>query len=137
MRATAYARPAPPAPAWRPRRILVVDDYPQSADSLAKILNLRGFEARTAQHGQEALTVADAFRPDVALLDLRLPGLDGFEVCRRIRRAPWGKDMVVLAVTGLDRDEDRARSASVGFDGYVVKPVDFAAVERLMDGLAG
>src|SRR5262245_60285267 len=117
----------------RPRRVLVVDDYPQSAESLAKILTLRGYEARTAHEGREAVAAADDFRPDVALLDLRLAELDGFEVCRRIRSTSWGKSVVVLAVTGQDRDEDRRRTASTGFDGYVVKPFDFEVVEQLME----
>jgi DNA-binding response OmpR family regulator len=113
-------------------RVLIVDDYPQSAESLAMLLKLRGYEVRVAHHGLEAVAAASEFRPHVALLDLGLPGLDGYEVCRRIRDTSWGQRMLMLAVTGWDRVEDRLRSAAAGFDSHVVKPIDFAVLDRLL-----
>jgi len=114
------------------RRILIVDDYPESSKTLAMLLKLRGFEARTAADGVEAVEAAEQFRPDVALLDLGLPKADGFEACRRIRRQSWGKAIRVFALTGRDRDEDRARSTEAGFNGHLVKPIDLADLEPML-----
>lgn|SRR5512145_350607 len=113
-------------------RILIVDDYPESAKSLAMLLKLRGFETRTAADGVEAVDAAEQFRPHVALLDLGLPRADGFEVCRRIRRHAWGKQIRVLALTGRDRREDVERSTEAGFNGFLVKPIDLAHLEPML-----
>lgn len=115
------------------RRILIVDDYPESARTLAKLLNLRGFETCTAADGVEAVRAAEQFRPDVALLDLGLPKADGYETCRRIRRHAWGKKIRVLALTGRDRDEDRKQTAAAGFNGHLVKPIDLADLEPMLN----
>jgi len=118
-----------PAPA---HRILVVDDNRDSAASLALLLNLTGCETHTAYDGLEALAAAEKFRPAVVLLDIGLPKLNGHEAARRIREQPWGKDMVLVALTGWGQDEDRRKSRDAGFDGHLVKPVDFAALMKLL-----
>ncbi|MDQ3564040.1 MAG: ATP-binding protein [Pseudomonadota bacterium] len=114
------------------RRILVVDDNRDSAESLAMLLKLMGNETHTAYDGFEAVEAAAAFRPDVILLDIGLPKLNGYEACRRIREQPWGKDMVLVALTGWGQEEDRRKSREAGFDGHIVKPVDPTALTKLL-----
>jgi PAS domain S-box-containing protein len=118
------------------RRILIVDDNDDGAASLAMMLKLGGHETETAHDGLEAVEVAERFRPDTILLDLGLPKLNGYEVCRRIRERPWGKDVVLVAVTGWGQDEDRDRSKAAGFDTHVVKPVDPARLGTLLASMA-
>lgn len=115
-----------------PRRFLVVDDNQDSVKSLAMLLELTGNETRTAYDGLEAVEAAAAFRPDVILLDIGLPKLNGYEAARRIREQPWGKKVVLVALTGWGQDEDRQRSREAGFNGHVVKPVDHAALMKLL-----
>jgi len=119
-------------PAAKPRRILVVDDNTDAASSLAMLLKISGNEVHTANEGLEAIEVAEAFRPDVVLLDIGMPNLDGLEVCRRIRSQPWGRDMLMIALTGWGQEEDRRKSKDVGFDHHLVKPVDFPTLVRLL-----
>jgi CheY-like chemotaxis protein len=107
-----------------PRRILVVDDNPDSAASLAMLLGISGYETHTAKDGLEAVSAAEWFHPDVVLLDLGLPKLSGMDAARRIREQPWGKDMMLVALTGWGQEDDRKRSRDAGFDAHVVKPVD-------------
>ncbi|MGH8468864.1 MAG: ATP-binding protein [Gammaproteobacteria bacterium] len=114
------------------RRILVVDDNRDSAESLAMLLNLMGNETHTAYDGLEAVEAAATVRPDVILLDIGLPKLNGYEACRRIREQPWGKNMVLVALTGWGQEEDRRKSREAGFDGHIVKPVDHAALTKLL-----
>lgn len=116
-------------------RILVVDDNRESADSLALFLRMSGHEVRVAYDGAAALTLAQAARPDVVLMDLGMPDPDGHEVCRRLRAQPWGGDVVMVAVTGWGQTEDRQRSEHSGFDAHVVKPVDPSALVALVDSL--
>ncbi|HEV3263804.1 MAG TPA: ATP-binding protein, partial [Gemmataceae bacterium] len=116
-------------------RILIVDDNRDSADSLVMLLRLMGNDTRTAYDGQQGVDVAGEFRPDVALLDIGLPKLDGYEACRRIRGEPWGKNVVLVAVTGWGQEEDRRRSHEAGFDYHMVKPVDPDALMKLLAGL--
>jgi CheY-like chemotaxis protein len=123
-----------PATAAR-RRILIVDDNPDGAESLATLLALRGHETRTARDGLEALDVAERFRPDAMLLDIGLPKLNGYEVCRRIRQEAWGRDLLMVAVTGWGQDEDRDRSLDAGFDTHLVKPVDSRVLTELLASL--
>ena len=111
-------------------RILIVDDNKDGADSLGMMLRLMGNDTRTAYDGEEAVSAAGEFRPDVALLDIGLPKLNGYEACRRIREQPWGKQMVLIAVTGWGQDEDRHRSHKAGFDNHMVKPVDPQALMK-------
>jgi len=107
-----------------PRRILVVDDNPEIVMSLTALLGMSGNTMFSARDGEEAIVVAEQARPDVILLDLGLPKLDGFEVCRRIRQQAWGKEMVVVALTGWGHDEARTKTNQSGFDMHLVKPVD-------------
>jgi CheY-like chemotaxis protein len=110
--------------ATTPRRILVVDDNPEIVMSLTALLGMSGNTMFSARDGEEAIGVAEQARPDVILLDLGLPKLDGFEVCRRIRQQAWGKEMVVVALTGWGHDEARTKTNQSGFDMHLVKPVD-------------
>jgi two-component system CheB/CheR fusion protein len=116
-------------------RILIVDDNNDGANSLAMMLKIIGNETRTAYDGQEGVEAAEHFRPDVVLLDIGLPKLNGYEACRRIRQQPWGKNMVLIAVTGWGQDEDRRRSHEAGFDNHMVKPVEPKALMRLLTEL--
>jgi len=105
-------------------RVLVVDDNKDSAESLAMLLEIMGNDIRTAHDGIDALTIAQDFLPDVVLLDIGMPRLNGYEVARRMRAEPWGKGMMLVAVTGWGLEEDRRRSQEAGFDAHIVKPVD-------------
>jgi PAS domain S-box-containing protein len=114
------------------RRILVVDDNRDAALSLSMMLGMLGHEAETAHDGLEALKVAGRFRPDVILLDIGMPKLNGYDTCRAIRQQPWGGNTVIVAVTGWGQAEDRRKSQEAGFDYHLVKPVDPAAIEKLL-----
>jgi len=116
-------------------RVLVVDDNRDSTDSLAMILRVMGADTRTAYDGQDGVDVAAQFRPDVVLLDIGMPKLNGYEACRRIRDEPWGKEVVLIAVTGWGKDEDRRRALEAGFDHHMVKPVDPRALMEMLAGL--
>jgi PAS domain S-box-containing protein len=122
--------PAPPPPS--PRRILVVDDNEDSAESLALVLQMKGNDVRTAQDGPEALGLAEEFRPQLIFLDIGLPGEDGHSVCRRIRALSWGRDLPIVALTGWGHEEDRERSREAGFTCHLVKPADPATLDRLL-----
>jgi CheY-like chemotaxis protein len=117
-----------------PRRVLVVDDNADSADSLALLLRLDGHIVETANDGEAALEVAERFQPDAMLLDLGMPRLNGFEVCKRVRERPWGQSILMIAQTGWGQAQDRARTVEAGFDAHLTKPV---APERLRQVLAG
>jgi PAS domain S-box-containing protein len=123
---------AAPAPG---HRILIVDDNEDGAESLAMMLQLGGHETHTAHDGLDAVAAAERLRPHAVLLDIGLPGLNGYEVCRRIRENPWGKDLVLVAVTGWGQEADRARSRDAGFDAHIVKPVDPEALMKLLSDL--
>jgi PAS domain S-box-containing protein len=120
------------APAQR-MRMLVVDDNDDSAESLAMLLSLIGHEAHVARDGREALARAEELRPDAVLLDLGLPGLSGYEVCRRLRDAPWACAIPIIAITGWGQDEDRLKSRQAGFDAHLVKPVVLDELTALLD----
>ncbi len=113
-------------------RVLIVDDNLDAADSLALLLQLKGHETRTAHDGVEALRVAEEFHPEVTVLDLGLPKMDGYEVAGLIRRQPWGESMVIIAATGWGQQADRHRSREVGFDHHLLKPVDPATLIHMM-----
>jgi PAS domain S-box-containing protein len=115
------------------RRVLIVDDNLDSADSLAMLLEITGNKTFQAHDGVEALEAVDHYRPEVMLLDIGLPKLDGHEVCRRVREQPWGKDIVIIALTGWGQDDDRRKSEEAGFNGHLVKPVDYDALLELLD----
>jgi PAS domain S-box-containing protein len=114
------------------RRILIVDDLKDSADSLARLMRLRGQDVATAYDGEEALKVAETMRPEVILLDIGMPKMNGYEVCRQLRRQPWGREILVIAVTGWGQEEDRRRTEEAGFDHHLVKPVEPAALMKLV-----
>ncbi len=124
----------PPARSPR-RRILVVDDNVDAARSLAMMLRMIGNDARTAHDGQEGLEVAAAFHPDMVLLDIGMPKLNGYDTCRRIREFPWGQNIVIVALTGWGQEEDIRRSQEAGFDHHLVKPVEPAALQKLLANL--
>jgi PAS domain S-box-containing protein len=125
---------AEPAPRTA-HRVLVVDDNRDAAATLAMLLKMSGNETRTAHDGLEAVAAAEQFRPDVVLLDIGLPKLNGYAVCRRIREQPWGQDMVLVALTGWGQEEDRRMSKEAGFNQHMVKPVDFTDLMGLLAGL--
>ena len=113
-------------------RVLIVDDNRDAADSMAVMLTLQGYQVRTAWDGEEAISVAREYRPDVAILDVGLPKLNGLEVGRRIRQEPWGRSMLLIACTGWGQPEDQHRSNEAGFDHHLVKPVDLDALIQLL-----
>jgi PAS domain S-box-containing protein len=126
-------RVAAPAPQpVRPRRVLVVDDNPDSTHSLAALVTLLGHEVETAADGLEACEVAERLHPDVVLLDLGMPRLDGFAAAERIRATPWGSRALLVAQTGWGREADRRRTAEAGFDHHLTKPIDPAALRRIL-----
>ncbi|MBY0397315.1 MAG: response regulator, partial [Thermoleophilia bacterium] len=127
--------PAVAAPPPRPRRIVIVDDNVDAAVSLAMLLEISGNEIYTAHDGLTALATVAEHRPDVVLLDIGLPKLDGHEVCRRIRAEPWGDEVALIALTGWGQEDDRRKSEAAGFDGHLVKPVDHGELTRLLDAL--
>ena len=113
-------------------RMLIVDDNRDAADSLAMLLRTTGNEIRTAYDGLEALEVASEFRPEVVLLDIGLPKIDGHEVAQRLRREAWGQGMCLIAITGWSEESDRARSRAAGFDHHLVKPLDTGHLAQLL-----
>ena len=113
-------------------RILVVDDNRDGAESLAMLLRMNGHDTRLAYDGFEAVEAARQFRPQLILLDIGLPGLNGFDACRRIRSEDWGRDIMMVALTGWGQDQDRRKSREAGLDAHLVKPVDYQALIRLL-----
>jgi PAS domain S-box-containing protein len=114
------------------KRVLIVDDNADGADSLGRLLEALGHEAAMEYDGHAALARAATFAADVVLLDLGMPGLDGFEICRRLRASESPHRPRIVAMTGWGREDDRARTAAAGFDAHLVKPVDLAALARLL-----
>jgi PAS domain S-box-containing protein len=131
-------KPPPPQPVvgeppvTTVRRILVVDDNRDSVEFLTMLLNLTGYETQTAQDGLQAMETATTFRPDVILLDIGLPKLNGYDVARKIREQPWGRDMILVALTGWGQEEDRRRSQEAGFNQHLTKPVDPDILRKLL-----
>ena len=117
------------------RRILIVDDNRDSADSLAMLLEITGNKTYMAHDGVEALEAVEKYRPEVILLDIGLPRLDGHEVCRRVREKSWGKNIVIIALTGWGQEDDRRKSEEAGFNGHLVKPVDYDELLELLSSL--
>jgi CheY-like chemotaxis protein len=118
-----------------PRRVLIVDDNEDSANSLALILELGGHETASVYTAVDALQRATAFRPDVVLLDIGLPGMDGYEVAQKMRELPGLRDIRLVAVTGYGRSDDRIRAREAGFDEHLTKPVEYAVLQRILAGL--
>jgi PAS domain S-box-containing protein len=125
-----------PADALAPgRRILIVDDNKDSAESLAMLLEITGHRTFVVHDGVAAIAAAEAHRPEVMLLDIGMPRLNGYEVCRRVRQQPWGEEIKIIALTGWGQDEDRRKSQEAGFDGHLVKPVDYNALLELLGSI--
>ena len=120
----------------RRHRILVVDDSADSAETLARVLRAEGHEVQTAYGGQSALEIARATVPEVVMLDLGMPRIDGFEVARRIRQEPVLKDVVLVAITGYGQDEDRRQSQAAGFNAHLVKPLELSGLRSVLDNLS-
>jgi CheY-like chemotaxis protein len=144
VRLPALAEPfeAPPEPARPPGggprlRVLVVDDNPDTAVSLAMLLNLHGHEAETAHDGIQAVEAVRGQPFDAVVLDLGLPGIDGYEAARRIREIGGGRRPLLIAVSGYGFEAARARAREVGFDHHLVKPVDVAVILELLPKAAG
>jgi CheY-like chemotaxis protein len=133
------AQPAPmPAPQAEPipspsRKVLVVDDNVDSAQSLSTLLSLSGHTIVTAHDGISAIEAAKEHRPDVVLLDIGLPRMNGREVCKHLRELPWGDELVLIAVTGWDDEPERWKEA--GFDAYLVKPAQYEDLSGLLSSL--
>jgi CheY-like chemotaxis protein len=118
-----------------PRRVLIVDDNEDAANSLAMVLELGGHETASVYTAADALRRAATFKPDVVLLDIGLPGMDGYEVAQKMRELPGLRDVRLIAVTGYGRSDDRLRARDAGFDDHLIKPVDFAILERTIAGI--
>ncbi len=116
------------------RSVLVVDDNNNQVESIAMLLKILGCEVRAAHDGVSALEALKEFIPEFALIDIGLPGIDGFELARRIRKVDEFKNIVLIAQTGWGREEDRAESRQAGFDYHLVKPLDFQLLERILTG---
>ena len=119
--------------AARACRILVVDDNRDAAQSLAAMLRLGGSQVESVNDGTQALLLAERFLPDVVLLDIGMPGMNGYDVARKIRARPWGAAVTLVAQTGWGQPEDRRRAAEAGFDLHLTKPVDHAALMQLLE----
>jgi signal transduction histidine kinase len=117
------------------RRILVADDNSDALESLAQLLELGGHEIHKAADGVQALEAATRVRPDLVLLDIGMPGMDGYEVARRIRSQPWGREATLVALTGWGQETDRKRSREAGFDSHCIKPLDLQHLFTLLDSL--
>jgi CheY-like chemotaxis protein/two-component sensor histidine kinase len=115
-------------------RILAVDDKVDTAEGMARLLKLLGNEVQIALNGKVAIETAKTFRPDFVLLDIGLPGMDGYEVAATLRKDPAHKNTVIVAVSGYGQDDDRRRARDAGFDHHLVKPVDFATLTTLLRG---
>jgi len=113
-------------------RVLVADDSVDIAESLGRVLSMSGYEVHIAHDGAQALAMAGALRPDIAVLDIGLPGMNGYDLARAIRDEPWGRSMTLIAVTGWGQLNDRRRSSRAGFDHHLVKPVEPAALLELL-----
>jgi len=105
-------------------RLLVIDDNVDAATSLSYVLKLAGYQTTVAHDGSQALELAETMRPSIVLLDIGLPGMSGYEVARRLRAAPWGRGLQLIAITGWGQESDRAKSLEAGFDAHLTKPVD-------------
>jgi PAS domain S-box-containing protein len=127
---------------WQPgkartkRRVLIVDDNRDLAATAAAVLSASGHDVRTASDGASALATASEYHPDVVLLDIGLPGISGYEVARQLRASEQGRSMLLVALTGYGQDADRQRAREAGFDRHVVKPLDPATLERIVESIS-
>jgi CheY-like chemotaxis protein len=135
--AGAAATTPAPAPAPAGRRVLVVDDNVDAASLLAEAITGMGHEVAVAHDGAQALRVAGTFQPEIALLDIGLPAMDGYELAGHLRAEPWATSLCLIALTGYGQPGARQRSADAGFNDHLVKPIDLNALERLLVRDAG
>jgi len=119
------------------QRILIVDDLKDGTDSLAMLLKMTGHEVHTAYDGEQAIAAAAECKPDVILLDIGMPKMNGYEACRHIRAQHWGREILIIALTGWGQEDDRLRTREAGFDRHLVKPVEPAMLDRLLSELRG
>jgi two-component system OmpR family response regulator len=116
----------------QPRRILLVDDSVDAAEAMSMLLETLGHEVRTMHDGPSALAMVDDFAPDVVILDIGLPGMNGYELAREMRARPNTKTALMIALTGYGGESDRQKAREAGFDHHLVKPVSFAAIETVI-----
>lgn len=116
-------------------RILVVDDNRDAATTLAMLLQLKGHEVHARYSGRAGIEAIESLQPEIVLLDIGMPELDGYQTCRLIRQQLWGRDRIVIALTGYGQDEDRRRSQEAGFSAHLVKPMDIAMLTQLLSEL--
>lgn len=132
------ARPVTPPAAPKPlstaarRRVLIADDNEDTANTLAMLLQMAGHEVCTAHGGQAAVKLAGSFRPEIALLDIGMPDVDGYEVAKSVRETPWGQDILLVALTGWAQEDDKRRAWAAGFDHHLTKPVDPHDLDALL-----
>jgi CheY-like chemotaxis protein/two-component sensor histidine kinase len=128
------SRPSDASPtAHERRRILIVDDNLDAARSMAMMLELLGNDVRTAHDGVQAIELVEHYRPDVVLMDVGMPGLDGYDATRRIRAQPWGRATIIIALTGWGQDDDKARAQEAGCNGHLTKPVNLSDLQSLLE----
>jgi two-component system OmpR family response regulator len=114
-------------------RVLLVDDNVDSTEPLSLLLQTKGHDTRVSADGEEAIALADDFRPDCVVMDLGLPRMDGYEVARRLRQRPYGAGLVLVALTGWAGQDVRSKAAEAGFDYHLVKPVNWEELERIVE----
>jgi CheY-like chemotaxis protein len=131
-RISAIAPGEPGATAAPSCRILLADDNRDAAESLGMLLQLLGSDVHTVYDGPSALIAVESYRPDVVLLDIGMPGMDGYEVARRIREQPERQSIPLIALTGWGQEEDRRRARDAGFDHHLLKPVNLDALQGLL-----
>jgi CheY-like chemotaxis protein len=117
------------------RKVLIVDDNVDAADMLATVLEMGGFDVRVANDGPSGLGIASTFLPDVALLDIGLPIMDGYELAKRLREEAGERGIALIAITGYGQASDRDRAHAAGFELHLVKPIDVAALAGQLDSL--
>jgi signal transduction histidine kinase/ActR/RegA family two-component response regulator len=127
---------APAAAPARSLRILLVDDNFDSVESLSRLLKLSGHQPFTANDGVEGVLAAERVRPEVVIMDIGMPRLNGYDAARRIREQSWGKDVILVAMSGWGKENDRVKSSAAGFDAHLVKPVDYAALMQVLAELS-
>jgi CheY-like chemotaxis protein len=116
-------------------RIVVADDNPDSAASLAMMLRILGHDVQTAHNGQQAVELASTFLPDVMLLDIGMPVMDGYEAAQHVRKNPELAHIILVALTGWGQDDDKRQAEEAGFNHHVTKPIDLAALQSLLQPL--
>lgn len=124
-------------PTFPPLRVLCVDDNQDSADSMAMLLDMLGCEVEVSYGGAAALALAEEYRPDVCLLDITMPGMDGLELARQLRRRAAGRRMLLVAMTAMGSPDDKSRTTAAGFDYHLTKPVEIAALTTALKRFAG